>query len=272
MVKLQLTRDLVVLDVETTGLNVIRDRIVQIAMIKLFKDGRAPVEFYTLVNPGIPISSESMAVHGITPADLANKPTFRQLAQQIWDFIGDADIAGFNSNRFDVPMLMEEFARVGMTFDVSKRRLVDVQRIFYKMEPRTLKAAYRLYCGKELTDAHDALADVRATLEVLQGQIERYQGQDLVDEDGNRIEAPIKNDIQALHDFTNDLQFLDVTQRIRLAPDGTPVFNFGKYIGQPVKEVFARDKNYYHWILEREFSSQLKQIVQQLMREVEEGK
>jgi DNA polymerase-3 subunit epsilon len=272
MVKLNLTRDLVVLDVETTGLNVIRDRIVQIAMIKVFKDDRAPAEFSTLVNPGIPISAEAMAVHGITPKDLANKPTFLQLAPKIWDFIGDADLAGYNSNRFDIPMLIEEFSRAGMDFDVSKRRLVDVQRIFYKMEPRTLKAAYRFYCDRELTDAHDALADVRATLEVLQGQIARYEGQDLIDEDGNRIEAPIRNDIQALHDFTNDNDFLDVTQRIRLRSDGTPVFNFGKYIGQPVKEVFARDKNYYHWILEKEFSSQLKQIVRQLMREVEAGK
>ncbi len=272
MVKLNLTRDLVVLDVETTGLNVIRDRIVQIAMIKVFKDGRPPAEFSTLVNPGIPISAEATAVHGITPKDLANKPTFLQLAQKIWDFIGDADLVGYNSNRFDIPMLIEEFSRAGMDFDVSKRRLVDVQRIFYKMEPRTLKAAYRFYCEKDLTDAHDALADVRATLEVLQGQIARYEGQDLIDEDGNRIEAPIQNDIQALHDFTNDNSFLDVTQRIRLLPDGTPVFNFGKYIGQPVKEVFARDKNYYHWILEKEFSSQLKQIVRQLMREVEMGK
>ncbi len=270
MVKLHLTRDLVVLDVETTGLSVIRDRIVQIAMLKMFRDGRAPAEFYSLINPGIPISAESMAVHGITPKDLANKPTFAQVAQQIWDFIGDADIAGYNSNRFDVPMLMEEFARVGMEFDVSRRRMIDVQRIFYKMEPRTLRAAYRLYCGKELANAHDALADVRATLEVLQAQIARYEGVDLIDDNGNRVAAPVKNDMQALHDFTNDLTFLDVTQRIRLLPDGTPVFNFGKYAGMPVKEVFAKDKNYYYWILEGEFSAQLKQVVRQIMRQVEE--
>ncbi len=272
MLRLNLTRDLIVLDVEATGINVVRDRIVQLAMIKLFKDGRPSAEFCTLINPGIPISAEAVAVHGITPADLANKPTFHQVAQKIWDFIGDADLAGYNSNRFDVPMLIEEFARVGMDFDIGKRRLIDVQRIFYKMEPRTLRAAYRFYCGKELTDAHDALADVRATWEVLQEQIARYGGQDFIDEDGRCVESPIQNDVQSLHDFTNDSQFLDVTQRIRLLPDGTPVFNFGKYIGQPVKEVFARDKNYYHWILEKEFSSQLKQIVRQLMREVEQGK
>ena len=122
-----------------------------------------------------------MAIHGITPKDLANKPTFVQVAQKIWDFIGNADLGGYNSNRFDIPMLMEEFARVGMEFDISKRRLIDAQRIFYKMEPRTLKAAYRLYCQKELDDAHDALADVRATVAVFQGQIRTYEGVDLLD-------------------------------------------------------------------------------------------
>ncbi|MEY3194077.1 MAG: hypothetical protein RIQ78_173, partial [Bacteroidota bacterium] len=132
---LNLTRNLVFFDLETTGLNVIRDRIVQIALVKMLKNGQQVEEFCTLVNPGIPISEESMSIHGITPKDVANKPTFVELAQKIWDFIGDADLAGYNSNRFDVPMLMEEFARVGMEFEVSNRRLIDVQRIFYKMEP-----------------------------------------------------------------------------------------------------------------------------------------
>ncbi len=272
MTELNLDRDIIFFDLETTGLNVVRDRIVQIALIKLFKNGQEPAEFSTLVNPGIPISEESMAIHGITPKDLANKPTFRQLAQKIWDFIGDSDLAGYNSNRFDVPMLMEEFSRVGMEFDVSKRRLIDVQRIFYKMEPRTLKAAYRLYVGKELTDAHDALADVRATIEVFQGQLKTYEGKDLLDEDGNVIPAPVKNDMQALHEFTNDLNFLDATQKLRVQPDGTVVFNFGKYVGQPVMDVLAKDKNYYFWMLEKEFSSQLKQIIKQMMREVEKLK
>ncbi|MBK6931583.1 MAG: 3'-5' exonuclease [Saprospirales bacterium] len=269
MNNLNLDRDIVFFDLETTGLNVIRDRIVQIALVKLPKNGDQPAELSTLVNPGIPISEEAMAVHGIMPKDLANKPTFRQLAQKIWDFIGGADLAGYNSNRFDVPMLMEEFARVGMEFDVSKRRLIDVQRIFYKMEPRTLKAAYRLYCGKELTDAHDALADVRATIEVFHGQLRTYDGKDLLDEDGNIIPAPVKNDMQALHEFTNDLNFLDATQKLRVQPDGVVVFNFGKYAGQPVKDILANDKNYYFWILEKEFSSQVKQLVKQLMRDIE---
>ncbi len=270
MTELNLDRDLVFFDIESTGLNVVRDKIVQIALVKLHKNGNPPAEFTSLVNPGIPISEEAMAVHGITPKDLANKPTFQQLAQKIWDFIGDADLAGYNSNRFDVPMLMEEFARVGMEFDVSKRRLIDVQRIFYKMEPRTLKAAYRLYCGKEMTDAHDALADVQATIEVFQGQLKTYEGVDLIDEDGNRVPAPVQNDMQVLHEFTNDLNFLDATQKMRVQPDGTAVFNFGKYVGQPVKEVLAKDKNYYFWMLEKEFSSQVKQILKAMMRDIEQ--
>jgi DNA polymerase-3 subunit epsilon len=272
MQELPLTRDLVFLDLETTGLNVIRDRIVQLALVKLPKNGSEPVELSMLINPGIPISAESMSIHGITPADLRNKPTFQLVAQKIWDFIGDADLGGYNSNRFDVPMLMEEFARVGMDFDVSKRRLIDVQRIFYKMEPRTLKAAYRLYCQKELEDAHDALADVRATIEVFRGQLTAYDGKDLIDENGQIIEAPIKKDIQLLHEFTNDLNFVDATQKLRVQPDGVVVFNFGKYAGQPVTEVFKKEPNYYYWMLEREFSTQVKQYIKSVMREMEKRK
>ncbi|MEO6759998.1 MAG: 3'-5' exonuclease [Saprospiraceae bacterium] len=266
---IHLDRDLVFFDVETTGLNVIRDRIVQLAMVKMPKNGGEPQELSMLINPGMPISEESMQIHGITPKILANKPSFGQVAQQIWDFIGASDLAGYNSNRFDVPMLMEEFARVGMELDVSKRRLIDVQRIFYKMEPRTLRAAYRLYCGRELEDAHDALADVKATLEVFKGQLRTYEGKDLLDEDGNTIPAPIKNDIQALHDFTNDLNFLDATQKLRVQPDGKVIFTFGKYMGQEVREVLRKEKNYGHWILEKEFSSQVKQIIRQMMKDME---
>lgn len=271
-IQINLDRDLVFFDVETTGLNVIRDRIVQIALVKLHKNGQPQTELTMLINPGIPISEESMQIHGITPKDLANKPVFQQVAQKIWDFIGDSDLAGYNSNRFDVPMLMEEFARVGMEFDVSKRRLLDVQRIFYKMEPRTLKAAYRFYCGQELTDAHDALADVKATIDVFKGQLNTYEGKDLVDENGNVVPAPIQNDVQVLHTFTNDLNFLDATQKLRVQPDGVVVFNFGKYAGQPVREVFLKEKNYFHWMLEREFSSQVKQIIRQIMKELDREK
>ena len=190
-IQLNLTRDLVFFDVETTGLNVIRDRILQIALVKLHKNGQEPSELSMLINPGIPIAEEAMAVHGITPKDLANKPVFAQVAQKIWDFIGDADIAGYNSNRFDVPMLMEEFARVGMEFDISKRRLIDVQRIFYKMEPRTLKAAYRFYCQKELEDAHDALADVRAA-GTITATLDNRQRYDELEREYERVQAALQ--------------------------------------------------------------------------------
>jgi len=264
-----LKKDLVFFDVEATGLNVIRDRIIQIGLVKYFANNKAPEELVLLINPGIPISKEAENVHGITAKDLVNKPVFQQVANKIYDFIGDADIAGYNSNRFDIPLLMEEFARVGIDWDVEHRNLIDVQRIFYKMESRTLKAAYRLYCGKELEDAHDALADVKATIDVLKGQLEKYDGVDLLDEEGQKVEAPVKNDMKVLHEFTNDLKMLDATQRLKVDTDGTIIFNFGKYLGQPVKEILMKDKNYYHWIMNKEFSAQVKKIVQNIVREEE---
>lgn len=269
---LHLDRDLVFLDVETTGLSVVADRIVQIGLLKIAHKTGFRTELSMLINPGIPISEASMAIHGITPGDVARKPTFAEVAEQLWDFIGDADLAGYNSNRFDVPMLMEEFARVGKTLDISRRRLIDVQRIFYKMEPRTLKAAYRLYCDAELSDAHDALADVRATHDVLLGQLKRYQGVDLLDEEGRVVENPVRNDMQALHDFTNDLGFLDATQKLRRQPDGTVVFAFGKYQGQVVQDVFRKERHYFHWMMEKNFSSQVKQIIQGILAQIDRDK
>jgi DNA polymerase III subunit epsilon len=270
--KINLTRDLVFFDVETTGLNVIRDRILQIALIKYPKGGGEPEELSLLINPSIPISEESISIHGFTAKDLANKPTFAQVGKQLFDFIGNADLGGYNAARFDIPMLMEEFDRIGLEFDISKRRIIDVQRIFYKMEPRTLKAALRFYCQKELEDAHDALADVRATIDVFKGQLQHYEGKNLLDENGDEIPEPIKNDIQVLHDFTNDLRMVDATQKLKYDMNGVMVFNFGKYVNQPVLDVFAKDRNYYHWIMEKEFSAQVKQTVKQLMKEYEKSK
>ena len=265
--RFNLERDIVFFDIESTGLNVIRDRIVQIALIKYFQNGNPPAEMELLINPGIPISKEAMSVHGITPDMLRNKPVFAQVAKQIFDFIGDADLSGYNSDRFDVPMLMEEFARVGMELEMEKRRTIDVQKIFYKMEPRTLKAAYKLYCGEEIKDAHNALADVRATAAVLKGQIKTYEGVDYVDGDGFVTKAPIKNDIGAIHEFTSDFSVIDATQRLKRNKQGEIIFNFGKYINQSVIEVLQRDHNYYQWIMKKDFSSQVKQIVRDLMKQ-----
>lgn len=264
---LHLERNLVFFDIESTGLNVIRDRIIQLAMIRYHLDGSDPIEKTYLINPGIPISEEAMAVHGITPQDVANKPSFQELAREIFDFIGDADLAGYNSNRFDIPVLMEEFARAGIDFDIDQRRTVDVQRIFYKMEPRTLSAAYQFYCQKSIPKAHDAMEDVRATVEVLDGQLMKYQGMDFIPEEGEILPAPIKNDVRSLDAFTNDQQILDVTQRLKYDHNGVVIFNFGKYMGRPAAEVLYNDQQYYHWMLNKEFSFQVKKIVKRLVEE-----
>lgn len=264
-----LDRDLIFFDLEATGLSVVRDRIIQIAMVKYPKKGGEPQELSMLINPGIPISEEAMEVHGITPKDVATKPTFQQVAEEIYNFIGNADLAGYNSNRFDIPMLMEEFDRVGIEFSIDNRRTIDVQRIFYKMEPRNLKAAVRFYCNKEMENAHDALADVYATIDVFKGQLEKYRGVDYEDDDGNITPTPVTNDMQVVHDFTNDLRYVDATQKMKYDVDGSIVFSFGKYNGKPVGETLSKDKQYFNWILNKEFSSQVKQIVKRLVREYE---
>lgn len=264
---LNLDKDLCFFDIESTGLNVLRDRILQLAIIKFQKNSNQPEELSMLINPGVPISEEAFQVHGISAKDLSNKPVFAQVSDKIFKFIGDADLAGYNSNRFDIPMLVEEFARVGIDFDMAKRRTIDVQRIFYKMEPRTLKAAVRFYCQKDLTNAHDALSDVRATISVFEGQLEKYVGKEVENEDGLLGPSPITPDIQQLHDFTNDLRFLDATQKLRVEKDGTVVFNFGKYEGKPAGEVLYKDKNYYNWIITKEFSTQVKQAVKSLLKD-----
>jgi len=267
-IQFNLEKDLVFFDIEATGLNVVKDRIVQIALIKYTKDNPEPEELCLLINPGpVLISEEAYKVHGISSADVANKPTFDQVADKLWDFIGDADLSGYNSDRFDIPMLMEEFARCGKELDLDNRKTVDVQKIFYRMEPRTLKAAYKLYCDKDIENAHDALADVLATVEVLKGQLIRYENQDYMDGDGFVHPAPIKNDVKALAAFTNDSRTVDVTQRLKYNHKGEIVFNFGKYVGKNVAEVLSRDRQYYNWILEKDFSAQVKQIVKKIVKD-----
>jgi len=267
-----LDRPIVFFDIESTGLSVIKDRIVQIALIKYSPGKDEPEELELMINPGIPISPEAMAVHKITPDMLKNKPTFAQVGQQIYDFIGNADLGGYNSDRFDIPMLLEELARVGIDLDPDKRRSIDVQKIFYKMEPRTLKAALKFYCQKDLVGAHDALADVRATVDVLKGQIIKYQDVDHVDGDGFTTPAPIKNNMGAISEFTNDRRFVDVTMRMKYDPAGEIVFNFGKHIGQKVIDVLKRDPQYAQWLLDKDFSVQVKNTVKRLRKQIEAEK
>ena len=267
-----LDKDIVFFDVESTGLHVIRDRIIQIAMIKHFKNGNPSKELTFLINPGIPISEEAYKIHGIGPKEVENKPFFKNIAQELFDFIGDSDLAGYNSNRFDIPILAEEFDRCGFNLDLDKRRQIDIQRIFYKMEPRTLKAAYQFYCNEELVDAHDALADIKATVKVLEGQLKKYEGVDYINEEGQLINSPVINDMQVLHEFTNDLKTIDATQRLRYNEQGNIVFNFGKYMNQTFEQVWQREPNYFHWILDKEFSFQVKNTVKNYLKQQEEIK
>lgn len=266
---IDLDRDLVFFDVETTGLHVIRDRIIQLAMIK-YKKGGGTEDLNVLINPGVPISEESFRIHGISNDMVRNKPTFSQLASKIFEFIKGADLAGYNSNRFDVPILMEEMSRCGFDLEIDNRRLIDVQRIFYRMEPRTLRAAYQFYCNKEIENAHDAMSDIKATVEVLEGMLEKYKNSDLSNEDGSIIEKPIQNNVKKLHEFTNDVKILDATQRLKYNEQGEVVFAFGKYLGQLVGKTLYEDRNYFYWIQEKEFSFQVKELVKKLLKEYEQ--
>lgn len=262
-----LKKNLIFFDIEATGLNILKDRIIQIALIK-FSPGKTEYEeIQYLVNPGVPISEEAFQVHGISVDMIRNKPGFKDIAKELYDWIGNADLAGYNSDRFDIPMLMEEFARVGLELDLSSRKTIDVQKIFYKMEPRTLKAALKVYCNKELEEAHDALADVKATIDVLKGQIIRYKGVDYEDAYGSTLPEPVVNDVPALAEFTSLDNQVDVTNRLKYNNKGDIVFNFGKNIGRSVVEVFTQDRQYYKWMMEKDFSNQVKQIITKIMKE-----
>jgi len=256
-----LDRDIVFFDIESTGLNILQDRIVQIALIKYYADDRESTELELMINPGRPIPKESQDVHGISDEAIADKPKFHEVAQQVYDFI-------YNSDRFDVPMLLEELYRSGFNLDMNSRKSIDVQKIFYRMEPRTLKAALKHYCGRDLVDAHDALADVRATVDVLKGQIKMYEGVDHEDGDGFITKEPIKNDLNAIYEFTADKRHVDFTNRLKKNENGDIVFNFGKYMNQRVKDVIKKDRNYFHWIMEKDFSSQVKSAIQGIMDQI----
>ncbi|MGH1336785.1 MAG: 3'-5' exonuclease [Aureispira sp.] len=256
-----LDKDLVFFDIESTGPDVVKDRIMQIALIKYPKDGGPAIEKDYLINPQYPIKEEALKVHGITIDKVRNQPTFKEYAQELLDFLEDADLAGYNSNRFDIPMLTEEFGRVGMRFSMEGRRLLDALQIFYKMEPRTLKAAYKFYCGEHLTGAHDALADTRATAAVLWGQIQKYDGVDYIDGDDNVTPTPVQNNMQALHDFINDDRQVDFTKRFVRNSEGIIVFNFGSNKGE---EAYKNPRT-LQWIISKDFPSQVKDIAREIL-------
>ena len=260
--ELNLKRPLAFFDLETTGVNISSDRIVEISILKINPDGREETLTFR-VNPQRPIPQESSMFHGIYDEDIKDAPTFQDRAQEIADFIGDADLAGYNSNKFDVPMLMEEFLRVGIPFSLKGRSFVDVQNIFHQMEQRTLKAAYRFYCDKNLDNAHSAEADVRATYEVLKAQLSKYENATFEDKHGTTSQ-PVVNDVQALHHFTNLSRPVDFAGRLVYDEDGDPTINFGKHKGRKVEEVFQAEPSYYAWMQNGDFPLYTKKVLEEL--------
>ncbi|RUA17903.1 MAG: 3'-5' exonuclease [Flavobacteriia bacterium] len=247
--QLQLTKPICFFDLETTGTNVAKDRIVEISILKVYPNGNKESRTW-LVNPEMPISPESEAVHGISNEKVANEPTFKQLSKEIYKMIKDSDLAGFNSDRFDIPLLVEEMLRADIDFDMKNMVSVDVQTIFHKMEKRTLEAAYKFYCDKNLEDAHSAEADTLATYEVLLAQLERY--------------PELENNVKKLSEFTTRKQSLDFAGFIVLDEEERAVFSFGKHKGKMVEEVLEAEPGYFGWILNADFPLYTKKVLTQI--------
>jgi DNA polymerase-3 subunit epsilon len=255
---LHLTKPLCVFDLETTGTQITKDRIVQIAIIKLLPNGEQQ-EYNQLINPTIVITDEIALIHGITNERVKNCPTFREKAKEIADFIGDSDLAGYNSNKFDIPVLAEEFLRAEFEFDISNRRFIDVQNIFHKMEQRTLAAAYQFYCDKKIENAHDALYDTRATLDVFVAQLDRYK--------------ELKNDVTFLSEFSRagEFELIDLAGRLAKNKKGEVIYNFGKHNGKSIAEVMKIEPGYYGWMLDADFPLYTKQCLRNEMQRIKEN-
>lgn len=249
--KLKLKRPLAFFDIESTGVNVASDKIVEISILKAMPDGTEQIKTLR-INPEINIPLEASLVHGIYDEDVKDCPPFKKVAKDIALFIADADLAGYNSNKFDVPMLMEEFLRADIDFKMEGRKLVDVQNIFHQMEPRTLGAAYKFYCNKEIENAHSAEADIKATYDVLLAQLDKYENVEYKDKAGN-ISKPVQNDVEALSRFTLQKQTVDYAGRIVYDETGNEVFNFGKHKGKPLRNIFASEPSYYSWMMNGDF-------------------
>jgi len=241
--QLKLDKPLAIFDLETTGISTTKDRIVEIAILKVAPNGTEQ-EFRSLVHPEIKIPKECSAIHGIMDEDVANSPTFKEIADDVYQFLTDCDLGGYNSNRFDVPMIIEEFNRAGIDFDIAKRKLIDVQKIFFKMEKRDLTSAYKFYCNETLENAHSAMSDVKATYAVLKGQLDRYED--------------LKADAQFLHEFSNEVYKVDLAQRFVLNADKEPVFNFGKHKGRKIEDVLNQEPQYYDWMMKNDFPTETK--------------
>ena len=247
--KLNLKRPIVFFDLETTGVDTAKDRIVEVSMIKIMPDGEEIVRTRR-INPQMHIPEQATLIHGITDEDVKDAPTFAQVAKSMAQFIDGCDFGGFNSNRFDLPMLVEEFLRAGVDVDFRRRRFVDVQNIFHKMEQRTLVAAYKFYCDKNLEEAHSAEADTRATYEVLMAQLDRY--------------PELQNDVAALADFSERGQTADFAGRIGFNDKQEEVLNFGKYKGRRVEDVFREEPSYYAWMMNGDFPLYTKKVITEI--------
>ncbi|MDF2455919.1 MAG: polymerase epsilon subunit [Cytophagaceae bacterium] len=248
---LNLHKPLAFFDLETTGINITTDRILEISIVKVLP-GNNEVEIKTeRINPMMPIPLESSLIHGIYEKDIADKPAFKDLAHVFNNFLKGCDLAGFNILKFDVPVLQEEFNRAGIDFDLHGRRMVDAQKIFHMMEPRTLSAAYKFYCNKNLDNAHSAEADTLATYEVLKAQVAKYDNLSIKDKKGND-HIPVKNDVQCLHDLSAG-NMVDLAGRMAYNDQAQVVFNFGKYKGVLVSDVFKKDPSYYDWMMKGDF-------------------
>lgn len=244
--ELNLDRPIVFFDIESTGLSTVRDRIIEISLLKVFPDGKEEKHTY-LLNPTIPISAEATSIHGIRNEDVKDKPVFAEVGNEIYTLIEDADLGGFNALKFDIPMLMEEFMRMGLELDLSQKEVVDVQVIFHKMEERTLSAAYRFYCNRELENAHSAEADTVATYEVFKAQVQRYD--------------QLKTSVSAISEFTGLNKRVDLEGRIILDNKNQEIFNFGKHKGKTVESVFQNEPTYYNWMMDGEFPAYTKKII-----------
>ncbi|MGH2553933.1 MAG: exonuclease domain-containing protein [Chitinophagaceae bacterium] len=240
---LQLKKPLAFIDLETTGVNLGKDRIVEIAIVKILTDGTKSIK-RKLINPEMPIPKGASDVHGISDEMVKDAPTFKQVAQELKQMMDGCDLAGYNSNRFDIPLMMEEFLRAQVDFDMKNRKLLDIQNIFHKMEPRTLSAAYKFYCNKNLEGAHSAEADAAATHEILEAQLERY--------------AELGNNIDSILKVIGEDQIVDFARRF-IMENGIEVFNFGKFKGRPVAEVLKSEPQYYDWMMKGDFPQHTKQ-------------
>ncbi len=273
--ELNLSKPIVFFDLETTGVQVGHDRIVQICLLKILPD-HSEESLTRLIRPvddmgkTLPIPAETTVIHRITNAMVAHEPTFRELAHELATFIGDADLAGYNSNKFDVPLLLEEFLRADYPFSLEGRHLIDVQNIFHKMEQRTLRAAYKFYCGEALHDAHNAEADTCATYAVLKAQLDRYRDSDYEERDGS-MSRPVVNDIEALARFTANSQWADLVGHIGYDDRGHEIFNFGKYKGRTLYDIFSKEPSYYAWMMNADFPRSTKEVVKKVYDRMRAG-